>query len=398
MMQKLKWYTAGESHGQGLVGILEGLPANIEISIEQLNHELHRRQQGHGRGGRMRIERDEARLLSGVRYGKTLGSPISLFIENRDWKHWQSKMAVEGPARDPNPVGVPRPGHVDLAGAIKYQQSDIRNVLERASARETATRVALGALARQFLAHLGIGIASHVVQMVDVRSRYSLVDFGSGHFVVPLAEINSRADASPVRCLDPEAETAMIALIDKAKQERDTVGGIFEVVAYNVPIGLGSHVHWERKLDARIAMAMMSIQAMKAVEIGDGLGGACRFGSQVHDEIYYDSEAKRYYRKQNNAGGLEAGITNGMPVVARVAMKPISTLMRPLDSVDMVSKEPVPAHRERSDVCAVPAASVIGEAMLALVLADAVLEKFGGDAFEEVQARYAAWLEYVKTR
>jgi chorismate synthase len=397
-MSHLKFYTAGESHGQGLIGILEGMPANVGISIVQIDHELFRRQQGYGRGGRMRIEKDQAKIISGLRFGKTLGSPISLFIENRDWKNWQKKMAIAGPESNPKPVHVARPGHVDLSGAIKYNQHDIRNVLERASARETATRVALGAFAKQFLAHFGIGIASHVIQMVDVRSRYSLIDFGKEKFDIPLQALNEKADASPVRCLDPEAEKQMIALIDRAKKERDTVGGIFEVVAYHVPIGLGSHVHWDRKLDARVAAAMMSIQAIKAVEIGDGIGGACRFGSQVHDEIYYDAKNRKYFRKQNNAGGLEAGITNGMPLVVRAAMKPISTLMRPLDSVNMQTKEPAPAHRERSDVCAVPPASVIGEAMLALVLADAFLEKFGGDSFEEIKSRFDAWNDTVRNR
>ncbi len=392
-MQNLRFYTAGESHGQGLTGILEGMPANTPISVAEIDHQLYRRQQGYGRGGRMKIEKDAAKILSGVRFGLTMGGPISLFIENKDWKNWEKRMAVEGDNIEPRPVHVPRPGHADLAGATKYNQNDIRNILERASARETTTRVALGAIARQFLERLGIGVASHVVQMVDVRSKYSLVDQGKPDFNLDLTKLNELADASPVRCLDPEAEKGMMALIDQAKKERDTVGGIFEVVAYNVPIGLGSHVHWDRKLDARIAYAMMSIQAMKAVEIGDGIGGACRFGSQVHDEIYYQKDKNQYFRKQNHAGGLEGGVTNGMPLVVRVAMKPISTLMRPLDSVNMQTKEVTPAHRERSDVCAVPPAAIIGEAMLALVLADAVLEKFGGDAFEETKERYDAWIE-----
>lgn len=393
-MSHLKFYTAGESHGQALIGILEGMPANVDISVDAINHELHRRQQGYGRGGRMRIEKDQANILSGMRFGKTLGGPISLMIENRDWKNWKTKMAIEGSPNNANPVHVARPGHVDLAGAIKYKQDDIRNLLERASARETTTRVALGAIAKQFLAHLGVGIASHVLQMVDARARQSLIDYGKPEWHIELDRLNEIADKSPVRCLDPDAESAMISLIDQAKKERDTVGGIFEVVAYNLPIGLGSHVHWDRKLDARIAGAMMSIQAIKGVEIGDGIGGACRFGSQVHDEIYYDAGKSAYYRKQNNAGGLEAGITNGMPLVVRAAMKPISTLMRPLDSVDIHSKKATPAHRERSDVCAVPAASIVGEAMLALVLADAFLEKFGGDSYEEIAERVANWRQH----
>ncbi len=255
-------------------------------------------------------------------------------------------------------------------------------------------RVALAAIARQFLEQLGIGIASHVVQLVDVKSAFSAIGGEANQFDLDFEDITARADASPVRCLDPEAEKWMISVIDQAKKERDTVGGIFEVIAWGVPVGLGSHVHWDRRLDARIAAAMMGIQGMKGVEIGDGFGGACRYGSEVHDEIYYDAERK-FHRRQNNAGGLEGGITNGMPVVVRVAMKPISTLMRPLDSVDFHSKAPTAAHRERSDVCAVPAASVIGEAMLALVLADAVLEKFGGDSLEEIRARLDDWRKKV---
>ena len=389
-MTKLRFLTAGESHGQALTGILEGMPANVPVSIEAIDEQLHRRQQGHGRGGRMRIEQDRVQILSGMRFGKTLGSPISMMVQNRDWKNWQKKMAVSGAPEDSNPVTVPRPGHADLAGAIKYNQQDMRNILERASARETTMRVALASVARQFLEQLGIGIASHVIQLVDVKSTVSALEIPHDEQSLPFAEWNARADASPVRSLDADAEKWMIAVIDQAKKERDTVGGIFEVLAWGVPVGLGSHVHWDRRLDARIAAAMMGIQGMKGVEIGDGFGGACRFGSEVHDEIYYD-DARKFHRRQNNAGGLEGGISNGMPVVVRVAMKPISTLMRPLDSVDVHSKTPTAAHRERSDVCAVPAASVIGEAMLALVLADAVMEKFGGDSLEEIQQRVESW-------
>lgn len=394
----LRFYTAGESHGQGLIGILEGMPANVEVDINAVNHELWRRQQGYGRGGRMRIEQDRAQIISGIRFGKTLGSPISVLIENKDWKNWRQRMAVEARNGEANPVHVPRPGHVDLAGSIKYAQDDIRNVLERASARETAMRVALGTLARQLLSHLGIGIASHVVQMLDVKSRISLIDYGKKGFPISLKDLNAKADESPVRCLDSEAEACMMALIDRAKREKDTVGGIFEVIAFDLPIGLGSHVSWDRRLDARIAAALMSIQAVKGVEIGDGYGGACRFGSQVHDQIYYDTAKGGYYRKQNRAGGLEAGITNGMPLVVRAAMKPLSTLMRPLDSVDIKTKAASPAHRERSDVCALPAASIVGEAMLALVLADAVLEKFGSDSMEELKDRYEKWVEECRIR
>jgi chorismate synthase len=285
-------------------------------------------------------------------------------------------------------VEIPRPGHADLPGIIKYGFDDIRNVLERASARETAMRVALGSIARKFLEAFNIVIASHVLQLHEVRSRFALIYFGkaSSPFNFPLNELNDRADASPVRCLDAEAEKQMIARIDEAKEKRDTVGGIFEVAAFNVPAGLGSYVQWDRRLDARLAAAMMSIQAMKGVEIGDGFAGAARWGSEVHDRIHHDAE-RGYYRSSNNAGGLEGGVTNGEPLVVRVAMKPLSTLMQPLDSVNIRTKEAVPAHIERSDVCAVPAASVIGEAMMALVLADALLEKYGGDSMTEIRER-----------
>jgi len=392
-MSHLRYFTAGESHGQALVGILEGMPAGLAIDEEYIANQLHRRQQGYGRGGRMRIEKDRAKILSGVRFGQTLGSPISLLIENLDWKNWQEKMSVDvGQAArlsEIPKVEVPRPGHADLAGAIKYDFDDIRNVLERASARETAMRVALGSIARKFLEEFGVLIASHVLQLHDVRSRFSLIDFGKpdSAFDFPVAELNARADASPVRCLDAGAEKPMIARIDEAKTKRDTVGGIFEVAAFNVPVGLGSYVQWDRRLDARLAAAMMSIPAMKGVEIGDGFSGATRWGSEVHDRIYYN-EARGYFRDTNNAGGLEGGVTNGQPLVVRVAMKPISTLMQPLDSVNIRTKESTPAHIERSDVCALPAAGVIGEAMLALVLADAVLEKYGGDSVNEILSRW----------
>lgn len=391
-MNHLRYFTAGESHGQALAGILEGMPAGLEIDEAYIAVQLQRRQQGYGRGGRMRIEKDRAQILSGVRFGKTLGSPISLLIENLDWKNWQEKMSVavtQSARLDEIPkVEVPRPGHADLAGAIKYGFDDIRNVLERASARETAMRVALGSLARKFLEEFGISIASHVLQLHDVRGRFSLLAWGKpdSAFNFPASELNARADASPVRCLDAEAEKPMMARIDEAKTKRDTVGGIFEVAAFNVPAGLGSYVHWDRRLDARIAAVMLSIPAMKGVEIGEGFAGATQWGSAVHDRIYYD-ETRGYYRASNNAGGLEGGVTNGQPLVVRVAMKPISTLMQPLDSVNIRTKEPTPAHIERSDVCALPAAGVIGEAMLALVLAEVFLEKFGGDSIAEIRQR-----------
>ncbi len=389
-MSPLRYFTAGESHGQALVGIIEGIPAGLEIGEEYIATQLYRRQQGHGRGGRMRIERDHARILSGVRFGQTLGSPIALEIANRDWQNWQTKMSIVAQEETAQVarVEIPRPGHADLAGAIKYQTDDIRNVLERASARETTTRVALGSIARKFLESFGIRFVSHVVQIHEARSSFNLLAAEKHAF--DLERIIARTEASPVRCMEEEAEAAMIAAIDCAKEERDTVGGIFEVAAFHLPIGLGSYVQWDRRLDARIAAALMSIPAMKGVEIGGGFMNATQRGSAVHDQIYFSNE-RGYYRDSNNAGGLEGGITNGQPLIVRVAMKPISTLMRPLDSVNMRTKEATAAHIERSDVCAVPAACVIGEAMLALVLAEAMLEKFGGDSMTEILERWQQW-------
>lgn len=393
-MSHLRFFTAGESHGQALVGILEGMPAGLAIDEAYIARQLWRRQQGYGRGGRMKIESDHAQILGGVRLGKTLGSPIALQIENRDWINWQTKMSVAAVDDESiKRVEIPRPGHADLAGAIKYGADDIRNILERASARETATRVALGAIARQFLESFNIRLVSHVTHIHQATSRYSLIA-GERDKLLPacdLHEVGERADASPVRCLDAEAENAMIAAIDHAKRERDTVGGIFEVAALNLPIGLGSHVHWDRRLDARLAAAMMSIQAVKGMEIGSGFAGATRWGSVVHDAIHHNVE-RGWHRESNHAGGLEGGMTDGEPLVVRVAKKPISTLMRPLASVNLFTKEPAAAHIERSDVCAVPAASVIAEAMLALVLADAMLEKFGGDSMTEITTRWEAWM------
>lgn len=383
-MSHLRYLTAGESHGRALVGILEGMPAGLPVSREKINAQLQRRQGGYGRGGRMKIEQDQIEVLAGIRSGVTLGSPIALVIWNRDWENWGKHMDPwNAPPERYRPVTVPRPGHADLAGALKYRHADIRNVLERASARETAMRVALGSLARQLLECFGIQIASHVVQIHSVRARVDAAE-------LDLAELNARADASPVRCLDAHAEQEMIARIDQAQAEGNTVGGIFEVIAAHVPVGLGSYVHWDRKLDGRICQAMASLPAMKAVEIGLGVESAARWGSTCHDEIFYAEESQRFYRKTNRAGGLEGGVTNGERLVVRVAMKPLSTLMHPLDSVDMQSKRSVKAHVERSDVCAVPAASVIGEAVLALVLADAFLEKYGGDSIAEIAQRYRA--------
>ncbi|MFQ5676985.1 MAG: chorismate synthase [bacterium] len=392
-MGQIRYLTAGESHGQGLVGIIEGIPAGLEIDEREIAIELGRRQMGHGRGGRMKIEKDRARIFSGVRFGKTLGSPIALIIENKDWKNWQTKMSVEDVKAAVKEVTVPRPGHADFAGAVKYGHRDIRNVLERASARETAMRVALGTIARKLLAQFSIKIVSHVTQIHTAENPFTVSHFGKrdAQLDFSLEEIGRLADKSDVRCLDPSIEAQMIARIDQAKKDKDTVGGIFEVIALGLPVGLGSHVHWDRKLDARVAGAMMSIPAMKGVEIGLGFDAGRRSGSDVHDAIYYGGDPPEYYRSSNGAGGLEGGITNGMPLVVRVAMKPISTLMQPLDSVDMANKKKTAAHIERSDICAVPAASIIGEAVLALVLAEAFLEKFGGDSLQEIAERYEAW-------
>ena len=388
-MSGIRFLTAGESHGQALVGILEGIPSGLKISEEDIARELTRRQHGHGRGGRMKIEKDRAKIISGVRFGMTLGSPIALQIENKDWENWRDRMAIEESNKGVKEVSVPRPGHADLAGAIKYGHRDIRNVLERASARETAMRVALGAIARSFLTSFSIKIVSHVVRIHTATNDVSLVKFGSHDSPgFELEKINDLADLSPVRCLDKSASEKMIAKIDEAKADGNTVGGVFEVIALNLPIGLGSYVHWDRKLDARIANGMMSIPAMKGVEIGLGFEASSRFGSEVHDQIHFDNKTKTYTRARNNAGGLEGGVTNGMPLVVRVAMKPISTLLKPLASVNMQSKEETKAHIERSDVCAVPAASIVGEAILALVLADGFLEKFGGDSIEEILKNY----------
>jgi chorismate synthase len=384
----IRFLTAGESHGRGLVCIIEGLPANLELSSEYINRELERRQRGYGRGGRMKIEKDRVQILSGVRFGKTLGGPIALFIENKDWENWKEKMAVEGERPDTAVSFTrPRPGHADLAGGIKYNQRDLRNVLERASARETACRVALGAVCKRFLEELGVFVGSYVVSIGTVCPPIEEQDLIKRHQL---------AEQSELRFPDPSKDKDFVELIDRAKEMGESLGGVFEVFAVGVPPGLGSHVHWDRKLDGRIAQAMMSIQAIKGVEIGLGFEASKRFGSEVHDEIGY-KEGEGYFRYSNNLGGLEGGITNGMPIIVRCAMKPIPTLTKPLRSVDVLTKEEVRAGKERTDVVAVPAASVVGESALALVLADAFLEKLGGDFMEEIKERYRIYLEHVKS-
>jgi chorismate synthase len=382
----LRYLTAGESHGKCLTAILEGMPAGLSLAVESIDHDLARRQRGYGRGGRMRIEQDRVEFLAGVRKGYTLGNPISLQIHNRDWQNWQDIMASEpGPAPTEKVVTCPRPGHADLVGAIKYNHRDIRNVLEKASARETAIRVAVGAIAKRLLAEFDIKVYSYTVAIGGVT-----VSLGKN---VSVEEAFERAEKSEVRCHDEATSEKMIAKIREAKHKGDTLGGIFEVVVTNPPLGLGSYVQWDRRLTGRLAMALMSIQAMKGVEVGMGFESSHRFGSEVHDEIFYDGG---FTRGSNNAGGLEGGITTGQPIVLRTAMKPISTLYNPKKSVDILTKQPVEASIERSDICTVPAAGVIGEAVIAYEMACAFLEKFGGDTVDEVRRNYSAYQDYVK--
>lgn len=419
-----KFTTAGESHGKALIAVVEGLPSGLEIDVAVVNRELWRRQQGYGRGGRMKIEADTAEILSGVRHGETIGSPIAFLIENRDFVHWQDVMSAEAFETEPkNPriVKRPRPGHADLAGGQKFQTRDLRNVLERASARETAARVACGALAKQLLAAFGVDIKSHVVKLGGIPRS-------------PLRktwdEINAIPENSPLNCADADAEAAMIRQIDEAKQSGDTLGGIFEVISKNVIPGLGSHTSWSEKLDGRIAQAFMSIHAVKAVEIGTGVENAAKFGSEVHDEIFHEAGAPKpataaekpsvkasmdislpssaaddelsgtstigFYRKTNRAGGLEGGITNGEEIRVRGYLKPISTLRKPLRSVDIETKIVDDAAFERSDITAVPAAGVIGEAMLAIVLANCFREKFGGDSMKEMLRNFETYRESLR--
>jgi chorismate synthase len=399
IMNKLRFLTAGESHGKGLIGILEGIPAGLSLSLEDIDKELKRRQMGYGRGSRMKIETDHADIISGVRWGNTIGSPISLLIENKDWKNWQDIISPElkvqsSESKDHRflPVTRPRPGHADFAGVLKYGHKDIRNILERSSARETAMRVAIGAIAKRFLLEFGINIGSYVIQIGNVGIKKSAPRSQKSD----LEELSEKAEASPVRCPDDEVSQKMIELIDEAVQKGDTVGGVFEVFVTGVPIGLGSHIQWDKRLDGRISQALMGIQAIKGVEIGTGFEMAERFGSEVMDEIFYEGPSSGFYRETNHAGGIEGGMTNGMPIIIRAAMKPIPTLRKPLRSVDIVTKEPFEAAYERSDTCAVPAATIIGEAMTALVIADAFLEKFGGDSMDETKRNFKAYMDYLK--
>lgn len=382
-----RFLTAGESHGQALTVILDGVPAGLALGEEYIARHLARRQRGYGRGGRMLIEKDHARILSGVRHGLTLGSPVSLLIENKDWANWQGPMSVAPTGVEPNRVTRLRPGHADLAGAMKYGFDDVRNVLERASARETAARVAAGAIAMRLLEEFGIQLHSHVISI-------------GGVWASPKEPIDWEAvEDSPVRCADPEAASRMIAEIDAAREAGDTVGGTVEVIAENVPIGLGSHTQWDRKLDGRLAQALMSINAVKAVSIGPGWDVVNLRGSQVHDVIDPVTDPDRpWQRKTNRAGGTEGGMTDGMPLVARFGIKPIATLRNPLPSVDLDTGEAVQAHFERSDVCQAPPAGVIGEAMVALVLAEAFMEKFGGDSIPETRRNYQGYMKTVGPR
>jgi chorismate synthase len=395
----LRYFTAGESHGPCLTMIIDGVPAGFPVDVGKINHDLWRRQQGYGRGGRMLIERDEVQIRSGVRWGETLGSPVSFGIENRDWKNWTKKMSAAPEDRDDKiAVTKPRPGHADLDGVLKYDRSDIRDILERASARDTVSRTAVGSFCKQLLSPFGIRVMGYIRSIGNITSNLDGLSY---------EETYARSEDSPVRTADSAAEEKMIGLIEECKKEGNTLGGIFEVVALGLPPGLGTHTQWDRKLDGRLAQGLMSIQAIKGVEIGLGFEMARRRGSQVHDEIFFDpakmvSEGTPrivptgFYRGSNNSGGTEGGMSNGAPLVARVAMKPISTLMSPLQSVDLRSKQQTDASVERSDVCAAPAAAVVGESVVAFELANAFLEKFGGDSLREIRRNYESYLEQIK--
>jgi chorismate synthase len=382
----LRLITAGESHGPGLTCVVEGLPAGLELAPGDLNNDMARRQLGHGRGGRMKIEKDTARVTAGVRHGFTLGGPIALQVDNRDYANWEERMLPWPVGAEIAEVHLPRPGHADLVGTQKYKQSDVRNILERASARETAARVAGGALCKAFLGALGVQIRSHVIQIASVHAP-------GREAALTLADFDE-VDASPVRCLDADAGRAMVAEINALRKANESLGGVFEVQSFGLVPGLGSHISWEQRLDGRLAMGILSIQAMKGVSIGDGFQIAGVPGSEAHDEIFY-SEQRGYYRETNRAGGLEGGMTNGEPLIVRGAMKPLPTLTKPLRSVDIATHQPAEALRERTDSCTVPAAGVVGEAMVALVLADAYRQKFGGDHIDDARQALSAYRERI---
>jgi chorismate synthase len=391
----LRYFTAGESHGEALVAHLSGIPAGLDVEQAFLDRELWRRQQGFGRGGRMKIETDKAHIISGVRHGKSIGSPIAILLENKDWKNWQEALPVEtGEQEKHKRVASPRPGHADLAGALKYNFAEARYVLERASARESAARVAVGAIAKLFLRELGIEVLSHVIAVGKARLSHAEVAWDK------LKQLHTR-DEVLLNCADSEAEQHMKAEVDQALRTGDSVGGVFEVVAHNVPPGLGTYAQWDERLDGMLAMAVMSLQAVKAVEIGSGVEGALSFGSTVHDEIGYSKESAQapftgFTRASNHAGGIEGGISNGQDILVRGYLKPISTLRRPLGSVDFTSREPVKAAYERSDVCVVPAAGVAAEAMVALTLARCALEKFGGDSMAETRRNFTGYQQQLR--
>ncbi len=386
-MAAFRWFTAGESHGAELIAVVEGVPAGLELRVEHLDEDLARRQRGYGRGGRMKIEQDRAIIVAGVRGGQTLGSPIAVRIENRDHASWLDRMSTAPFESPPERVTRPRPGHADLPGSLKYDRADVRDVLERASARETAARVALGAISRVFLSALGVDVFAHVVRIGEVEASPP----------AGLEVVRDRARASEMACADPDAERRMRDAIAEAAHDKDTLGGVFEVVATGVPVGLGSHVQWDRRLDGQLAHALMSIQAIKGVEIGLGFEAARRRGSATHDAIVRD-ERLGLTRSSNGAGGLEGGISNGMPIVCRAAMKPISTLRRPLPSIDLETGAASLAAFERSDICAVPAASVVGEAMVCLALTRAALEKLGGDSMTETSRNLRGYLAQAAAR
>ena len=382
----IRYLTAGESHGPAISGILEGMHSNVPINFERVQHELQRRMQGFGRGGRMRIETDRIETLSGIRFSKTLGSPISFIIRNKDWENWQQEMAIES-GKTGKEFTKPRPGHADLSGSLKYKFDDLRNVLERSSARETAMRVAVGAFVKELLYAFDIQIFSHIMQIGTVKIDEEKIKDKLND------DINKMADSSEVRCLDSDAEKQMIELIKESKSAGDTLGGVIQLIIRNVPPGLGSYVHWDRKLDSQLAAAIMSINAIKGVQVGTGFSSAHLRGSEFHDEIYYDENC--YRRKTNNAGGIEGGMSTGEDIIIHIMKKPIPTLMKPLESVDIKTKESFKAHKERSDITAVPAAGVIAEAVAAPVIANALLEKFGSDTIDDIQLAYKNYLERI---